>query len=54
MSFIILQQSQYCPLCQQDRQLCKITWMHHWLRCCYCLIKLPISKKLAPTFGEKQ
>ena len=35
----------YCPLCKKIRKLVKISWMHHWLRCCYCLLKLPLSNR---------
>ena len=34
----------FCPLCRRYSRLVKISWMHHWNRCMYCLLKLPASK----------
>ena len=34
----------FCPLCRRYRTLVNISWLHHWNRCVYCLLKLPASK----------
>lgn len=40
----------YCPLCKKIRQIVIVWWMHQWYRCEYCLIKLPLSKKMEKYF----
>ena len=41
LTYKMLDEFLYCPHCEKDRQLCKVSWMHHWKRCNYCLLKLP-------------
>ena len=45
--------NRYCPLCGTWQRLVVISWMHHWFRCCYCLLKLPVSKKNAAILGYR-
>lgn len=51
MSFKILDEYLFCPLCNKIRQLCRVSWLHTWKRCEYCLIKLPT--KMIPTLATK-
>lgn len=53
MSFKMLEEYLFCSLCNQERQLCKVSWLHTWKRCFYCLLKLPrLTKKEKCSGGE--
>lgn len=45
MSFELLESKLFCPLCKKIQQLCRVSWLHTWERCNYCLMKLPIGKR---------